>query len=357
MHGTDEVSGSLFSCTELKGRIITQHSLRNIWRVFNEALAASLDSTLDALCTDLESSSIAPERRIRVGLIWRLFSVRSERQHLEQMQYNFLLHWFVSFRIDGPVWAPTVATKNRDRLLIAKKSRKVMATILAHRDAALPLPANRFPVGDALVKSWASMKSFQPESVGTTTQAARLGPPHEPPSFEDDTTPCPDSQFRSAEVDSRDEKWAYVIYASTANRGAHLYKKSPSGGAMLYLIDRAPMKGYSGLMEQGDLIHADGQAERRAELDNPPLLHQITSRTDICGDRGLVWPSPSLPRPAPQIAQSSRCFSDQGRLVPRRERRPRGPDSLYREAKRIRSCLDAILDANNLARLPQLLAA
>ena len=112
-----------------------RHSLRKIRQVVNEALA-SLDAELEALYTDFGRPSIPPERLIRASpirasLIQILFSVRSERQVMEQMQYNLLFRWFVGLGIDEPAWVPTVFTKNRDRLLTTEMSRKVMAAILA----------------------------------------------------------------------------------------------------------------------------------------------------------------------------------------------------------------------------------
>ena len=166
MRGTDEASGSLFSYVDLEARIPARHPLRKIRQVVNDALA-SLDAEFEALYTDFGRPSIAPERLIRASLIQILFSVRSERQLMEQMQYNLLFRWFVGLGIDDPVWVPTVFTKNRDRLLTTDMSRKVMAAILAHREVAPLLSDDHFSVDGTLVKAWASMKSFQPKAIGT----------------------------------------------------------------------------------------------------------------------------------------------------------------------------------------------
>ena len=160
MRGTDEASGSLFSYVDLEARIPARHPLRKIRQVVNDALA-SLDAEFEALYTDFGRPSIAPERLIRASLIQILFSVRSERQLMEQMQYNLLFRWFVGLGIDDPVWVPTVFTKNRDRLLTTDMSRKVMAAILAHRDVSPLLSDDHFSVDGTLVKAWASMKSVQ----------------------------------------------------------------------------------------------------------------------------------------------------------------------------------------------------
>ena len=109
MRGTDEKSGSLFSYVDLEDRIPVKHPLREIRRVVNDALT-SLDAEFEALYVDFGRPSIAPERLIRASLIQILFSVRSERQLMEQMEYNLMFRWFVGLGIDDPVWVPTVFT-------------------------------------------------------------------------------------------------------------------------------------------------------------------------------------------------------------------------------------------------------
>lgn len=106
MRGTDEKSGSLFSYVDLEQRIPARHPLRKIRQVVNDALA-SLDEDFDHLYVDFGRPSIAPERLVRASLIQILFSIRSERQLMEQMQYNLLFRWFVGLGIDDAVWVPT----------------------------------------------------------------------------------------------------------------------------------------------------------------------------------------------------------------------------------------------------------
>ena len=175
MRGSDEASGSLFSYVDLEERIPARHPLRRIRQVVNDALA-SLDAEFDRLYSAEGRPSVAPERLIRASLIQILFSIRSERQLMEQMRYNLLFRWFVGLGIDDPVWVPTVFTKNRDRLLTTKMSRKLLAAILAHRDVAPLLSDEHFSVDGTLIKAWASMKSFQPKPDDTppTIQAPAI---------------------------------------------------------------------------------------------------------------------------------------------------------------------------------------
>lgn len=154
MRGADEASGSLFSYVDLEARIPVRHPLRKIRQVVNDALV-SLDAEFSALYIDFGRPSIAPERLIRASLIQILFSIRSERQLTEQMEYNLLFRWFVGLGIDDSVWVPTVFSKNRDRLLTTEMSRKLMAAILAHREVAPLLPDDHFSVDGTLVKAFA----------------------------------------------------------------------------------------------------------------------------------------------------------------------------------------------------------
>jgi hypothetical protein len=166
--------------------------------------------------------------------------------------------------------------KHGDRLLTTEVSCKVMAAILAHREVAPLLSDDHFSVDGALVKAWASMKSFQPK-VGDTPPDDDPGSPPgpdapaetQPPPTEHETDPMP-RQNRNAEVDFRGEKRSNATHASPTDPDARLYRKSPGTGAMLCFIGHALMENRSGLIVQGDLTLADGHAERRAALDMIP---------------------------------------------------------------------------------------
>jgi len=223
MRGADETSGSLFSYVDLEERIPARHPLRKIRQVVNDALA-SLDSEFEALYTDFGRPSIPPERLIRASLLQILFSVRSERQLMEQMDYNLMFRWFVGLGIDDPVWVPTVFTKNRDRLLTTDMSRKVMAAILAHREVAPLVSDDHFSVDGTLVKAWASMKSFQPKADATPPDEEGPGDPpasdtapepaiSETP-VETDPMPRNANRHRNAEVDFKGEKRSNATHAS-----------------------------------------------------------------------------------------------------------------------------------------------
>lgn len=389
MRGTDEKSGSLFSYVDLEERIPVNHPLRKIRQVVNDALA-SLDAAFEALYVDFGRPSIAPERLIRASLIQILFSVRSERQLMEQMQYNLLFRWFVGLGIDDPVWVPTVFTKNRDRLLTTEMSRKVMAAILAHREVAPLLSDEHFSVDGTLVKAWASMKSFQPKAESAPPDDdGPVDPPgqdtaaEQPAQPEPETNPMPRAthQLRNAEVDFRGEKRSNATHVSTTDPEARLYKKSPGTGAMLCFMGHALMENRSGLIVQGDLTQADGHAERRAALDmihrhSPGSTRRLTMGADKGYDAAGFVADLRKACVTPHVAQKSRHSAIDARTtrhkgyalsIKHRKRIEQAfgwaktigamAQTVYRGVERVRSRFILTMAANNLARLPRLLAA
>ena len=296
MRGTDEKSGSLFSYVDLEERIPVNHPLRKIRQVVNDALA-SLDAAFEALYVDFGRPSTAPERLIRASLIQILFSVRSERQLMEQMQYNLLFRWFVGLGIDDPVWVPTVFTKNRDRLLTTEMSRKVMAAILAHREVAPLLSDDHFSVDGTLVKAWASMKSFQPKAGDTPSDDDPGSPPGadttaedqpEPP--EPETAPMPRAtrQNRNAEVDFRGEKRTNTTHASTTDPDARLYKKVPWHRRHA-LLHRPCLDGEPLGPDRAGRLDPSRRPCRTARCTghDPPPLPRIDPATDAGRGQGL----------------------------------------------------------------------
>lgn len=390
MRGTDMTSGSLFSYVDLEERIPPQHPLRKIRQVVNDALA-SLDVEFEALYTDFGRPSIPPERLIRASLLQILFSVRSERQLMEQMDYNLMFRWFVGLGIDDPVWVPTVFTKNRDRLLSTEMSRKVMAAILAHREVAPLLSDEHFSVDGTLVKAWASMKSFQPKADAAPPDDDEPGEPPatdttpetEPSETPDETDQMPRNSHRNrnAEVDFKGEKRSNATHASTTDPDARLYKKSPGTGAMLCFIGHALMENRNGLIVQSDLTQADGHAERKAALDmvhrhSPGSTRRLTLGADKGYDAAGFVSDLRKACVTPHIAQKLRYSAIDGRttrhegyaLSQKHRKKIEEPfgwaktvggmaQTMYRGLERVRSRFILTMAANNLARLPRLLTA
>jgi transposase len=390
MRGTDKASGSLFSYVDLEERIPLQHPLRKIRQVVNDALA-SLDAEFDALYTDFGRPSIPPERLIRASILQLLFSVRSERQLMEQMDYNLMFRWFVGLGIDDPVWVPTVFTKNRDRLLSTEMSRKVMAAILAHREVAPLLSDEHFSVDGTLVKAWASMKSFQPKADAAPPDDEGPGDPPAPDTIpetapsetpaETDPMPRNSHRHRNAEVDFKGEKRSNATHASKTDPDARLYKKSTGTGAMLCFMGHALMENRNGLIVQGDLTQADGHAERKAALDmihrhSPGSTRRLTLGADKGYDAGGFVSDLRQACVTPHVAQKTRHSAIDGRTTRHagyalsQKHRKKIEEAfgwaktvggmtqtMYRGVERVRSRFILTMAANNLARLPRLLTA
>ena len=391
MRGTDKISGSLFSYVDIEDRIPARHPLRQVKRLVDDALV-SLDAEFDRLYAAEGRPSIPPERLMRASLIQILFSVRSERQLMEQMQYNLMFRWFVGLGIDDPVWVPTVFTKNRDRLLTTDIARKFLAAILAHREVAPLLSDEHFSVDGTLVKAWASMKSFQPrpeaappgggDGPGAPPPPAAKSEPEPSAQSSPETAPMTPSKpkHRNAEVDFRGQKRSNATHASVTDPEARLYKKSPGAGASLCFIGHTLMENRSGLIVQTELTQADGHAERRAAL---AMIHRhspgSTRRLTLGADKG--YDCSDFVRDlrqacvTPHVAQKTRHSAIDGRTTrhpgyavsqTRRKKieepfgwaKTVGPmaQTMLRGVRRVGAQFTLTMAACNLARLPRLLA-
>ena len=235
----------------------------------NAALA-----TLDAAFAELYCAdgrpSIAPERLLRAALIQILFSIRSERQLMEQMQYNLLFRWFVGLGIDDPGCGfATVFTKNRDRLLNTDIARQFLAAILAHKDVAPLLSDEHFSVDGTLIKAWASMKSFQPKAGAEGSEpsgAGFSGSGEASAEAQACEAAAPVDKGRNAEVDFHGQKRSNETHASVTDPDARLYRKGEGKEAKLCYMGHALMENRSGLVVEASLSRADGHAERNAAL-------------------------------------------------------------------------------------------
>jgi len=391
MRGTDEASGSLFSYVDLEERVPAGHPLRKVRQIVNDALT-SLDTEFDALYTDFGRPSIPPERLIRASLLQILFSIRSERQIMEQMDYNLLFRWFVGLGIDDAVWVPTVFSKNRDRLLTTDMSRKVMAAILAHPEVKPLLSDEHFSVDGTLIKAWASMKSFQPKEGRVTPDDDDPGgspPPADETSANTDqpqqteTQPMPDTsrQPRNAEVNFRGEKRSNATHASVTDLDARLYKKATGAAAMLCFMGHTLMENRNGLVVQAELTHADGHGERKAALEminrhSPGSTRRLTLGADKGYDSAAFVAELRRMVVTPHIAQKTRHSAIDGRttghpgyaLSQRHRKKIEEPfgwaktvggmaQTVHRGLDRVRAQFTMTMAACNLARLPKLLGA
>lgn len=170
MRGSDEVAGSLFSYVSLEKRVRADHPLRVIRAVVNATLAG-MSVEFDALYPAFGRGSIPPERLLRASLLQAFYSIRSERQLVERIDFDLLFRWFVGLGIDDPVWDATTFTKNRDRLLAGEIAGKFLATVLAQKPVKAPLSSEHFSVDGTLLEAWASPKSFRRRIIGPASHS------------------------------------------------------------------------------------------------------------------------------------------------------------------------------------------
>ena len=160
MRGADEQPGSMFSYVTLEERVPPDHPLREIRRITDRALER-LSPRFGTLYIKFGRPSIAPEKLLRALLLQVLYTIRSERQLMEQLDYNLLFRWFVGLGMDDAVWSPTTFTKNRDRLLDGDIAAAFFDAIVIHADRERLLSDEHFTVDGTLLEAWASHKSFR----------------------------------------------------------------------------------------------------------------------------------------------------------------------------------------------------
>lgn len=243
MRGGDVGTEGLFSYVSCEARVPTSHPLRPI--------RAMVDEVLEVLSVDFEGMyaktgrpSIPPEKLLRALLLQAFYSVRSERQLMEQIDYNLLFRWFVGLSMDASVWDATVFTKNRDRLLEGDVATKFLAAVVAQARSRNLLSDEHFSVDGTLIDAWASMKSFRPKDDG-----------NDPP-----------GPGRNSERDFRGEKRSNQTHASTTDPEAKLYRKANGQASRMAFMGHVLMENRNGLVVGALLTQATGTAEREAAL-------------------------------------------------------------------------------------------
>jgi transposase len=259
MRGADEQPGSMFSYVSLEERLPPDHPLRAIRRITDRALER-LSPKFGALYVKFGRPSIPPERLLRALLLQALYTIRSERQLIEQIDYNLLFRWFVGLGMDDAVWAPTTFTKNRDRLLDGDIAAAFFDAVLLHADTERLLSDEHFTVDGTLLEAWASQKSFRPRD-------------QDPPA---DGGGNPTVNFHG-------ERRTNDTHQSTTDPDARLYKKARGREARLGYLGHVLMEHRSGLIVQTMVTPADGHGERDAAVvmvERVPGRHRITVAAD-----------------------------------------------------------------------------
>ena len=260
MRGTDRQTGKLFSYASPESLVPQDHPLRAIRALVNAALDR-LSPAFEAIYAEAGRPSIAPEKLLRALLLQALFSIRSERQLMQQITYNMLFRWFVGLAMDVPVWDVTVFTKNRDRLLEGDIARGFLAAILADPQVKPLLSTEHFSVDGTLIEAWASMKSFRPK----------------------DGSGEPPSPGRNGERDFHGEKRSNETHASTTDPGCAAVQEV--GRAVVHAVPHGAC--------------GDGEPERSGGGHRDDARHRHRRARGGHGDGRAIWPAISASRWAP----------------------------------------------------------
>ena len=206
--------------------------------------------------------SIAPEKLLRALLLQAFYSVRSERQLMEQLDYNLLFRWFVGLSMDAPIWDASTFSKNRERFLAGDVAQRLLAAILEQPRVQALMSDEHFSVDGTLIQAWASHKSFQPKPASEPDHDKNEEPPGSAPSGE--AAPVPAG--RNQERDWRGRKRSNETHASVTDGEARLARKSNGQASILAYAGHVLMENRNGLVSQACLTHASGTAERDAAL-------------------------------------------------------------------------------------------
>ena len=243
MRGTDTQQSSMFSYLSPEERVPAKHPLRPIRLLVDDALK-SLSPDFSRLYSAYGRPSIPPEKLLRALLLQVLYTVRSERMLMEQLEYNLLFRWFVGLNMDEAVWVPTVFTKNRDRLLEGDVAEKFFQLVLTQARVADLISDEHFSVDGTLIEAWASHKSFQRK---------------------DQPTPPPDDPGNPT-VDFHGEKRSNDTHESTTDPDARLARKSGGHEAKLAYCGNVMIENRNGLVVDTELLQCNGTAERDAAM-------------------------------------------------------------------------------------------
>jgi transposase len=245
MRGEDIHQDHLYSYVSPEQRVPADHPLRPIRQMANIVLER-LSPQWDALYSAVGRPSIPPEKLLRALLLQVLYTLRSERLLMEELDYNLLFRWFVGLNMDDPVWDATVYCKNRERLLKGDVAEAFFQEVLKLAEEHQLLSDEHFTVDGTLIEAWASLKSFKKKEAEQET------PPPEDPG--------------NPTVDFHGEQRSNETHQSTTDPEARLFRKGPGKEAKLDYMGHVLMENRNGLAVQTELTQATGTAEREAAV-------------------------------------------------------------------------------------------
>lgn len=263
MRGDDVLQTGAFSYISAEERVPKQHPLRPIREMVDVALK-EMSPLFESLYSRVGRPSIPPEKLLRALLVQVLYTVRSERMLMEQLDYNLMFRWFVGLSMDDPVWDVTVFSKNRDRLLGGDVAYFFFSKVLEQATDRGLLSDEHFSVDGTLIEAWAGQKSFKKKG-----SSAKSPPPEDP---------------GNPTVDFHGEKRTNQTHQSTTDPEARLYRKSGGHEAKLVYMGHALMENGNGLVVNTRVTQATGTAEREAAL---VMGGEIGGPATLGGDRNF----------------------------------------------------------------------
>lgn len=316
MRGHDHQQADMYSYLSPEQRVRENHPLRKIRAMADEALAG-MSERFDGMYAKTGRPSIPPEKLLRAQLIQMLYSIRSERLLMEEIDYSMLFRWFVGMNLDEPVWDATVFTKNRDRLLEGDVAREFLAEVVGQAQAKGLTSDEHFTVDGTLIEAWASLKSFQRKDQ-------KNSPPDDP---------------GNPSVDFHGEQRSNQTHESTTDPDALLARKGNGKEAKLSYNANLLTENRNGLIVNTETLQANGTAERDAAL---LMLEQVpgTGRVTVGGDKGFdtkdfVAECRHL-KITPHVAQNVK--RNGGSAIDGRTTRHEGYAISQRKRKRIEEC-------------------
>jgi transposase len=268
MRGDDPRNDPMFSYVTPEARVRPDHPLRPIRRMTDAALAR-LSPRFDRLYSTIGRPSIPPEQLLRALLLQMLYSVRSERLLMEELDYSVLYRWFVGLSLDDPIWDATTFTKNRDRLLDGDIADAFFAEVLAAIKQEGLLSDEHFTVDGTLLEAWASHKSFKPKDRPRT-------PPDDP---------------KNPTVNFHGQARRNDTHQSTTDPDARLYKKAMGREAKLGYLAHLLTENRHGFIVDTAVTDASGTAERDAAIAMLGELPLTTRRITVAGDKNFDMPA------------------------------------------------------------------
>ena len=316
MRGQDHQQSDIFSYLSPEQRVRKDHPLRAI-RAMADLALWNMSSRFDDIYGKTGRPSIPPEKLLRAQLIQMLYSVRSERLLMEEIDYSVLYRWFVGMNLDEPVWDVTVFTKNRDRLLDGDVAREFLGEVVKQAQAKGLISDEHFTVDGTLIEAWASLKSFQAKEEKKT-------PPDDP---------------SNPTVNFHGEKRSNETHQSTTDPDALLARKGNGKEAKLNYNGNLLTENRNGLIVNTEVLQANGTAERHAAL---MMIEQIpgTERITVGGDKGydtrdFVAECRQM-NATPHVAQNVNRIG--GSAIDERTTRHSGYQISQKKRKRIEEC-------------------